>query len=142
VAADKAGQYSLLSLCYDAPRKQLVFLNGGATEVPIPAELTGGFHPVRLVVRAGRCASTWTGRCRSGPLPVKSLACENPAWFILGPITQGQRGTFACQWDYVGFTDEGSFGPGRGALGSSARAASRGGEPATRRTERGSHPGV
>ena len=115
--ADKAGQYSLLSLCYDAPKKQLVFLNGGATEAPISVDLTGDFHPVRLAVRRRQVRVYVDGALRAGPVPLKSLACENPAWFILGPITQGQRGTFACQWDYVGFTDEGSFAPGEGRWG-------------------------
>ena len=110
--ADQAGQYSLLSLCYDAAKKELVFLNGGATEAPIPVDLTGAFHPVRLAVHQRQVRVYVDGKLRSGPVPVKSLACENPAWFILGPITQGQRGTFACQWDYAGFTDEGSFAPG------------------------------
>ncbi|MBI2302771.1 MAG: exo-alpha-sialidase [Armatimonadetes bacterium] len=112
--ADQPGQYGLLSLCYDAAKHELTFLNGGATEAPIAVDLGGRFHPVRLTVRQRQVRVYVDGALRSGPLPLKSLACENPAWFILGPITQGQKGTFACQWDYFGFTLKGALAPGEG----------------------------
>ena len=112
--AREPGQYSLLALCYDAAKKQLAFLNGGASEAPIAVDLAGGFHPLRLTVHRRQVRVYVDGTLRAGPVALKSLACENPAWIILGPITQGQPGTFACQWDYVGFTAEGALAPGEG----------------------------
>ena len=110
--AAAVGQYSLLSLCYDAGAKELTLLNGGGKEAPIPADLAGDFHALRLTVKARQVCLYVDGKLACGPRPLQSLACENPAWFIMGPITAGGQSTFRCQWRYFAFTDEGAFAPG------------------------------
>jgi len=112
--AEEPGQYGLLSLCYDAGAKELVLLNGGDRQAPIPVDLGNRFHALRLAVRRHQVRVFVDGERRLGPVAVKSLACESPAWFILGPISQGLTGSYRCQWDYVAFTDEGAFAPGQG----------------------------
>jgi len=109
--ADVPGQYSLLALVYDAARAELTLLNGGGKEAPIACDLTGDFHLIRLTVRGRQVRVYVEGKLRSGPHPVGSLACESPAWFILGPITAGGSSTFRCQWRHFAFTDEGAFAP-------------------------------
>lgn len=112
--AEVEGQYGLLALCYDAGKQQLILLNGGGQEAPIAVDLSDRFHALRLTVQ-DRQARVYVGRkLRLGPVPVRTLACESPSWFILGPITQGQTGTWRCRWDYLAFTDAGGFAPGEG----------------------------
>jgi hypothetical protein len=113
-AASKPGQYSLLSLCVDAGAKELVLLNGAERETPIPVDLGDRFHALRLAVQQRQVRVFVDGALRLGPLALKSLPCESPAWFILGPISQGLKGTYCCQWDYLAFSNAGAFAPGEG----------------------------
>jgi len=109
--SDQPHHIGLLSLCYDAPRKQLDFLNGDGKHEPIPADLSGPFHPVRITVAEREVRVYLEGKLVSGPHPVGSLKWEAPPRFIIGPITRTQPHTLCCRWDYFAFTDEGAFAP-------------------------------
>lgn len=109
-----AGQYSLVCLEYDAARQHLLVLNGGEYEAPIPADLTGRFHALRITVQERQLRVYVDGDLRCGPSHVRATPSHNLALLLLGPITSGQDGTVRCQWDYVAFTDEGAWAPGHG----------------------------
>lgn len=108
---DNAGDVRLLSLVYDAGKRNLILLNGDRKEKPIPADLTGDFHPVRITVQEHRVRVYIDGKLRGGPYELSSLKWEGPEVFILGPITRTENHTIRCQWDYFAFTDEGAFAP-------------------------------
>ncbi len=119
-AADTPGHIGLLCLCYDASRKQLDFLNGDGKQDPIPADLTGEFHRVRLAVRDRQVTVYVDGRPAAGPYALRSLKWEGPAQFILGPITVAQPHDLICRWDYLAYTDQGALAPGEGGWDPSA----------------------
>jgi len=110
-AADKPGYIGLLCLCYDPERKQLDFLNGDAKAEPIAADLTGGFHRVRIAVAERQVSVYLDGERKAGPAPLGSMKYEAPPQFIIGPITRTEPHDLVCRWDYFAFTDEAAFAP-------------------------------
>ncbi|HJN13963.1 MAG TPA: sialidase family protein [Armatimonadota bacterium] len=110
-ASDTPAHIGLLYLCYDAAGGRLTFGNGDAKHDPISVDLTGDFHPVRIVVSDRQVRVYVDGELRSGPHDLRSLKWEGPPQFILGPITRTENHTLCCQWKYFAFTDEGARAP-------------------------------
>jgi len=110
--AELAGRMRILALTYDAERKALVLVNGDRKEEPFAADLTGGFHPVRLTVADGQVCVYVDGERKVGPLALRSRAyAQTPGCFI-GPITSGDRLTLQYQFDYFALTTQGALPPG------------------------------
>jgi hypothetical protein len=112
----ETGYIGLLSLCYDAANKSLLVLNGDRHDAPIAADMTGGFHQVRMTVRAHEVRVYVDRKLVGGPYPLGRLKLEvGPERFILGPLAGGQQPhSIHCAWDYFAVTTHGAFAPGEG----------------------------
>lgn len=109
--SDTPGHIGLLSLCYDAANGELDFQNGSTAHDPLPIDMTGGFHRIRITLAEGKVCLYVDGEPRTKPEPVGSLEWEAPPQFIIGPITKTRSHTLHCQWDYFAFTEDGAFAP-------------------------------
>jgi hypothetical protein len=119
------GYIGLLCLCYDAANKSLMVLNGDRKDPPIPADLTGGFHPVRITVQAHEVQVYVDGKLAGGPYPLGRLKLERgPERFVIGPITGKQQPhSLHCAWDYFAVTTAGALAPGEGGWNPAAETA-------------------
>ncbi len=108
------GRMRILGLSYDAQKRQLNLYNAVENEEPIPADLTGPFHAVRLTVSDGRARIYVDGKLVGGPYKLKVREYGAAKEFLFGPLTETKPHTLDCQWDYLAFTDEGAFPPGAG----------------------------
>jgi hypothetical protein len=108
-----AGGMRILGLGYDAANKALVLLNGGRREPPIPTDLSGAFHAVRMTAAAGQVRVYVGGALQAGPIPIAVLAYSQAPGISIGPITSGEVGPLRYEFDYLAFADA-DFAPGAG----------------------------
>lgn len=106
------GQMRILGLAYDPAKKEIAVYNSVRTEPPLPAGLTGAFHSVRLVVAGRRVRVYADGKLLGGPYELQTRAYGASEEFLFGPLTNTEKHSLHCQWDYLAFTDEGAFAPG------------------------------
>ena len=110
--ADEGGM-RILGLCYDAAKKTLVLLNGGGREPPIPADLSGAFHAVRMTASDGQVRVYVDGALKGGPVPLAVLRYSQAPGIYIGPITSGEPGPLRYEFDYLAWTDA-DLAPGAG----------------------------
>jgi hypothetical protein len=109
----EAGGMRILGLAYDAANKALVLLNGGGREAPIPADMTGGFHAVRLTHSGGQVRVYVGGKLAAGPVALSVLPYTQSPGICIGPITSGEPGALRYEFDYLAFADA-DLAPGAG----------------------------
>lgn len=115
-----SGRMRIVGLSYDPGKKELVMYNSVRTETPLPVDLSGEFHSVRMTVANKQMKVYVDGKLLGGPYEILPRAYGDSETFLFGPLTQTEKHSLHCQWDYLAFTDEGAFAPGEGKWNPSA----------------------
>jgi hypothetical protein len=108
------GQMRIVGLSYDPAKREIVVYNAVRTEAPFSVDLSGEFHAVRMTVADGQMRVYVDGKLLGGPYELQPRAYGAAEEFLFGPLTQTEKHSLHCQWDYLAFTDEGAFAPGEG----------------------------
>jgi len=109
--ADQPGQMRILAAMYDAAKKAIVLYNAGAATEAVQADLSGGFHAVRMTAAEGQVRLFLDGRLITGPLPIRAVPYSQQPGLFIGPVTSGDPHTLCYQFDYLAFSDDGAFAP-------------------------------
>jgi len=107
-------QMRIVAAMYDAAGKKLVLVNGQTHEPPIPVDLSGDFHAVRMTVSDAKVRLYVDEVLKGGPYPLRARTYTQTPGIWIGCITSGEPHTLRYQFDYLAFTDEGAFAPGEG----------------------------
>jgi hypothetical protein len=117
----EAGGMRILAVLYDAANKTVILMNGGGKEPPAPADLTGGFHAVRMTAADGQVRLFVDGELKVGPIAMSALPYAQAPGVFIGPISGGEPLTLQYQFDYLAFTDA-ALAPGEGGWNPAADA--------------------
>ncbi|MBI2300123.1 MAG: hypothetical protein HYU66_14465 [Armatimonadetes bacterium] len=113
-AAATPGTMRVLVVQYDATARELVLYNADRDELRASADLTGGFHAVRLVSGGGQAALFVDGQPAGAPVTLRERKMTDSEAILLGPVTGGDKPTLHYEYDYLAFADE-ALRPGEGA---------------------------
>ena len=109
--SEQPGQMRIVAMMYDAENRAIVLRNGGAEEKPIPVDLSGRFHPVRLTAGDGQLRVYVDGQLAGGPVALGAQPYYQEPGFYIGPITSGDAHTLHFQFNYFAFTNAGAIDP-------------------------------
>ncbi|MGC9318299.1 MAG: sialidase family protein [Armatimonadota bacterium] len=112
--AAEEGRMHILALMHDAPERAVVLYNATGAGEPVAADLTGGFHALRVASADGELRVWLDGDLLAGPVTLMARDYAATPALLLGPATSGDANSVHCQWDYLAFTDAGGFAPGEG----------------------------
>ena len=112
--AAEPGRMHILGLMYDASQPAIELYNATGAEAPMPIDLSGDFHAVRMAVADGQVRVWVDGRPLGEPVALRDRAYGTPPELYLGALTRGEDVTLSCEWSYVALTDDGAFEPGEG----------------------------
>lgn len=110
--SDEPGEMRILILSYDAQARGLILRNGQGITREIPADLTGGFHAVRMTTGDGQLSVFVDGELVYGPEPLGLWKYTAAPMLYFGPTTRTEPTTLSFEFDYLGFTNDGAFAPG------------------------------